>query len=763
MENLKTKRKLSRSVMRLPCAGDLVPGAALFFISRAGVMGAFPLGVAFFAAACDITAAYIYLPILILGVMSAGGAVMKYFLAALTFWLLSELRLRAGERRQNAVRCGALIVICGIFSAVFSKNPLHASLLLLIEGIISGVMYSVFSDMRLFLTKYDSARHVTQAESISLVIFICAVLAGLSEISLPLNISLSQLAGIYLILCAATYLKLPAAACFAFSVGFVCAPAPADSVMLMGIMGVGGIFASLLKQFAKQGIAAGFMIGVTISVLYIAGDYSIPISLISLFFSAAMYLLTPAFVHSKLYKFFSEYFSPGTGENELKLKAYIASELKSISRAFKKLSARAPDAAEPAYSPKALSPSLFESVTERICADCPNSKLCWRDRLGESCRQMFEIIDTMEADGFCNMSNLPSEFLKSCKNPEGFISEFNHVYEIGKRDTLYRTEANQRRSLIAGQYGEISSVIYELSNSVANGFRFMKEKEDYIYRKLLCEKIPVSSVTVIENSAVSPEVYITPTERVGRERLRELVSSAMEIPMRLYDDTDEGIHFIADSLFYAELSIKQRKREGEEVSGDTAAYFQTHDNKLYVILCDGMGSGADAAEESKTTAALLKEFITAGIKPESAIGMINTSLSLKSGCELFSTVDLLQINLLNGEACLFKVGGAQSFILSGKGTETIYSKSLPIGIVDEVGITRFTKKLADGDMAVLVSDGVGEADFGAMRGEWIKRLMYEHQNDTEELGGLILNEALKKTFPKPADDMTVIVAKLHKY
>ena len=66
-------------------------------------------------------------------------------------------------------------------------------------------------------------------------------------------------------------------------------------------------------------------------------------------------------------------------------------------------------------------------------------------------------------------------------------------------------------------------------------------------------------------------------------------------------------------------------------------------------------------------------------------------------------------------------------------------------------------------MIVMVSDGVGEADYGAMRGEWIKKIMAFENRTTEELSSLIINDALKKVFPNSADDMTVVVIKLCKY
>ncbi len=764
MEEIKTKRKITRGILRIPKWQDLPVCAALFLISRSSILGGFPMALPFFAAVSDMSAAYIYLPVLLLGVMSGGGNSLKYFLASFIFWLISEFRLHKAHRITNSIICTCLTVLCGIIYTAFSDNPINAVLLLIIEGIFSGVMYYTFSNVRQFFDIFRNVRHVTREEIISFIIFICAMISGLSGIILPMNINIAQLVGTYLLLFVVMYANLGAAVCFAAAVGFVSAPISSDAVMMMGIMAAGTIFSSLLKQYGKYGIIAGYLAGISISLLYTASEYSIPISIIPLFFSCAMFIVTPSFIHAKINSYFLNMLCPGYGEGDLRIKEYLSSELRNISHAFKNLSRHLLSTSDAVnYNSRASSSALFDSVTSRVCAECDNSDICWRKNLNETCKQMFSIIDIMEREGYCDMNNIPIVFSQKCKTPEKFIGEFNHVYEMYKQNSLWQTEQSHGRDLVAHQYSEISSIIKKLSEDVQYSFYFMEEAEDRIYKKFLSEKIPLLNVTVIENSNHTPEVCITPAQRVGNERIRKLVSSAMNFPMRIFDENEENIRLVADNLYYTDISVKQKIKEGENVSGDTLIYFEAHDNKFYVILCDGMGSGDEASSESKMTAGLLKEFINADIDIETAISMINSSLSLKNQREGFSTVDLLEINLLTGDILLFKVGGAQSYVKCGGKFETVLSKSLPIGIIDDVKTSKTKLSFHDGDMIVMVSDGISEADYGAMRGEWIKKIMSYDDKTTEELSSEIINDALKKIFPNSADDMTVMVIKLCKY
>lgn len=764
MEKLQTNTKKTRSILRMPEWKDIAISFALFFVSRSGVLGGFPMTVPFFAALCDSSASYIYLPVLLLGSLSAGANALKYFLAALFFWLISEFRLRQPERLTNAIYCSGLILLCGLPDMLFSDNLIKSFLFLLIECFISAVMYYAFSNSKSFFKKYRNTKHHTKEEIISFILFLCAVLSGFSGIILPLGINISQLVGMYLILCVIMYMNLSASVCFAIAVGFVSSALSGEAILLMGIMAAGAIFSSLLKPYGKYGILTGFLSGTAVSMLYTADTYGIPLSIFSLFFSSTLFILTPPFMHNKMNTFFMNTFYPGCNENDLRIKNYVLKELKTISEAFKNLSNKllATSDSRP-YNSGAYSSALFDNVTSRVCSDCQYSDCCWRENLNETCKQMFSIIDIMEEKGFCDMTNIPVIFSQKCKTPEKFLSEFNHLYEMYKQDSLRKTEANIARDSVARQYLNISNIIKELHISLEHGFYFLEEAEDRIYKQCFNDKISVSDVTVIENAEHLPEVYVTPVHSISNERLKKTVSSAMNMPMRVFDEDGNSVRLIADSIFYPEFSVKQRIKDGQNISGDTAICFELPDNKFYFILCDGMGSGDDAFAESKMTAELLKEFIKSGINIETAISMINSSLALKTEREVFSTVDITEINLLTGEAHMYKVGGAQSYIKASNDFETFFSKSLPIGIIDDVNITHINKYLKGGDIIVMVSDGVSEADYGAIRGEWIKKIISYDNLPTEELSSTIINDALKKIFPNTPDDMTVIVIKLIKF
>ena len=69
----------------------------------------------------------------------------------------------------------------------------------------------------------------------------------------------------------------------------------------------------------------------------------------------------------------------------------------------------------------------------------------------------------------------------------------------------------------------------------------------------------------------------------------------------------------------AVAGVAARKKDGETVSGDAGTYFKREDGTLYVLLCDGMGSGPGAGRESSLAVRLLEQFLMAGVETGHAL------------------------------------------------------------------------------------------------------------------------------------------------
>ncbi len=71
--------------------------------------------------------------------------------------------------------------------------------------------------------------------------------------------------------------------------------------------------------------------------------------------------------------------------------------------------------------------------------------------------------------------------------------------------------------------------------------------------------------------------------------------------------------------------ISRVPKEGELLSGDSFSYFQNAQGAAVLSLSDGMGSGREAAAESRKLIELLEQFLEAGVSEETALGLINSA------------------------------------------------------------------------------------------------------------------------------------------
>ena len=122
--------------------------------------------------------------------------------------------------------------------------------------------------------------------------------------------------------------------------------------------------------------------------------------------------------------------------------------------------------------------------------------------------------------------------------------------------------------------------------------------------------------------------------------------------------------------YIPELAVGTASRAGNPVSGDRGATCRDRFGRFYVLLCDGMGTGAEARAESDQAAHLLAALLEAGVNADSAMDLLNGFYVLRK-TTVFSTIDLLRLDLRSGKGELFKWGAAPSYLRREGGVEKI--------------------------------------------------------------------------------------------
>ncbi len=263
-------------------------------------------------------------------------------------------------------------------------------------------------------------------------------------------------------------------------------------------------------------------------------------------------------------------------------------------------------------------------------------------------------------------------------------------------------------------------------------------------------------------------------EASSRQRLQEgrvMVAGQLEGLSTIINDLSNEVKLKLDRkemdglrqgcAFTVEIGVYQVPKEGQDTSGDYYSLLTLKGGTQVIILSDGMGSGQRAREESKGTVNLLEDLLEAGFSRDLVIRTVNTVMQLRSAEETFATVDLAVMDLMEGKVEICKIGASPSFIKRGEQVKELSASSLPLGILSDIEAESKRERLQDGDLLVMVTDGVSEAGVKvSSTPNWVKQKLLDIRHAHPQLvADRILQEALDWNRGQATDDMSIIVCK----
>ncbi len=145
------------------------------------------------------------------------------------------------------------------------------------------------------------------------------------------------------------------------------------------------------------------------------------------------------------------------------------------------------------------------------------------------------------------------------------------------------------------------------------------------------------------------------------------------------------------------------------VCGDHIALFKSENAYFYALISDGMGSGEDASLTSDICAMFLEKMLSAGNRVEVSLKMLDGYIHAKNtgtGDECSATVDLMELDLMDGHAVFAKSGAAPTYVVRDGVVYKLRSRTMPIGILRDLPPEYLRFRMHPGDVVVMVSDGV---------------------------------------------------------
>ncbi len=343
-----------------------------------------------------------------------------------------------------------------------------------------------------------------------------------------------------------------------------------------------------------------------------------------------------------------------------------------------------------------------------------------------------------------------------------------------KTDLLWNTRLKENRAAVAVQLNEMAHIMTDTVEHVWDT-RTDEGLELHLKRKLRAMGLLVHGVLVYCQENKRQEVYLTVNTRrrrcVAVKEVASVLSKLMKKSMMPAHDSRAFIGseritlpFVERTNFQVLYGIEKAVKGREAISGDNFSLYHCREGRFIAALSDGMGSGAEAYRESELVVDLLEQFLEAGFTKETAARMINSALIVRSDDQVFSTIDVSSLDLYTGVCEFLKVGASTTFIRRENWVETISSTSFPAGVFHKLEPDISSKKLYDGDMVIMVTDGVMDALPAAHQEAMMKDIIMEHDTGNPgELAAYILGRVRQYQDAEPVDDMTVLAVSLLKY
>lgn len=407
--------------------------------------------------------------------------------------------------------------------------------------------------------------------------------------------------------------------------------------------------------------------------------------------------------------------------------------------------------------------SFVEEVKNSVCANCTGAARCKRVEKATD-EGLFKMLDVGFAKGKLSLIDLPKEIGDHCLRPNDVIYGLNRLLAEYRAYTLEKENAVSSRELLAAEASGVSEILRDLALESGATLKYQSRTERILGESLMRKGFNVSELLIYgEEERVSVSMILTGKE-FNVKLLEATVDKALGQKTALvekYNVTEDKFYlsFRKAADYDAVFGIARAVKDGSDMSGDTHSVVRISDEKFLVAVSDGMGSGENAEAVSSVSLSLIESFYRAGMDSNLILSTVNKLLSINTE-DSFTALDVSVIDLKNCSADFIKYGAPYGYIINSGAVRIVESSSLPLGILSEMSPSVCHAELSDGDMILLVTDGVSDAFGGSS--EMIDFIRKEPALNPQTLSDRVLGRAIELSGGERKDDMTALSVRVFK-
>lgn len=345
---------------------------------------------------------------------------------------------------------------------------------------------------------------------------------------------------------------------------------------------------------------------------------------------------------------------------------------------------------------------------------------------------------------------------------------------FGEEEMLWRCRYMENRMVFGEQMMELAEMMRSFREELGRSTDITMQVNQAIRERLTEMNLKVDRISMVEGENKRSELVITLCAEFGKsvpvKEIAEQLSRAIGRKLRPQGDRAgavgaqlKTIRLEEETQFQMLYGVARTVKEESECSGDSFSFLELSGGKVLMSLCDGMGSGERAFEESKRAIELVEQLIEAGFHPQTVLRLVNQAFVMNEEFHPIA-IDVAVADLYTGLCDFTKSGAAVTFIRHGEQIEILQSETLPIGILQETLPMESLYCLKDGDLVIMMTDGVLEAIQGNQKEDVLKEFCLTQQGrNPREIADKVLEFAIGQEENHTAkDDMTVLVAGIWK-
>ncbi|MBQ8002497.1 MAG: SpoIIE family protein phosphatase [Clostridia bacterium] len=751
-----------------------VSSAILFVVGilcgRATLLGLLrPFGGAFFAAVLSGRFSYLYMLAAVLGHVFSSAPLyeMGQYIFAMSFFALIAEKLPQKSKNSTVVRSSlftfslALSGLCFMFtsSGGFDFTTLYDLMLLFLECSVGFCAAALFHIAIPLVKSMKLSFSFSPTEEIALISLLGCALWGGKDISYIGFINVSNILCILIILLFSVRLGSGKGVIAGVTMGLVSALGSGRVDISCVSYSVSALAASLAGAFGAIPACSTFILANALVTALANGSTEVLINIYDIFIACILYSIIPEKTLLRLTNFGSRDEKNRLAADERCFGEYTVA---AAANTVQSLDVRITRLWEKRKGKDETDSRFLERIAKKGCADCGMRRVCWSRDVQKTSLALTRTRSDLLETGKIKDSLLPANCLKREDLKVSLLSSAQ-IYKIEK---MWQGKSEEMQLVFKKHAEAFAKILTATQNALSHPHTFDMALSDDISRKMGLEGIKCKDVVVMRDEDCDPTVMLRLDNCGGfslcEKGVCEIVSSACGRKMVRAGKRDCRtctVKYVPASASQPNFAVCGQSRDRKSLSGDSVRFRIISKNLYAFVLCDGMGFGERAAFEASGAADTLLDLIEAGVEGSAAMEIVN-SLLIPFGEATFSAADLCLYDASDNTAQIIKCGSAASFTKSGDRVDALYSKNMPLGSVVKNSVESFTLSAKEGDIIVMISDGVLEGSKEtALKDAWlIGELEDFNGDDPHLLADTIVKKALERCAENPRDDITVLAA-----